>query len=109
MVYPGNIGQVFLNLIVNAAHAIGDVTGESGEKGRIGIETIQQGNEVVIAVTDNGAGIPDSIKNRIFDPFFTTKEVGKGSGQGLAIARTIIHDKHQGTLSCTSTPRQSTT
>ncbi|MBU0945399.1 MAG: PAS domain-containing protein [Proteobacteria bacterium] len=109
MVYPGDIGQVILNLIVNAAHAIGDATAESEEKGCIRIETCQQGNEIVITITDTGTGIPDSVKNRIFDPFFTTKEVGKGSGQGLAIARTIIHDKHQGTLACTSTSSKGTT
>ncbi|MBU1140268.1 MAG: HAMP domain-containing histidine kinase, partial [Proteobacteria bacterium] len=109
MVYPGDIGQVILNLIVNAAHAISDITGESGKKGCIRIETCHQGDKIAITVADTGTGIPDSIKNRIFDPFFTTKEVGRGSGQGLAIARTIIHDQHQGTLSYTSTPGQGTT
>lgn len=108
MIHPGDIGQVILNLIVNAAHAIADTTDKTGEKGLIRIESRQEDNGIVITIADTGGGIPDSVKNRIFDPFFTTKEVGKGSGQGLAISRTIIHDKHQGTLSFTSIPNQGT-
>ncbi len=107
--HPGDIGQVILNLVVNAAHAIADVVGSGDERGRITIETRTEDDEVVVSVVDTGKGIPDAIRNRIFDPFFTTKEVGLGSGQGLAIARTIIHDKHGGTISFTSTPGQGTT
>lgn len=107
--HPGDIGQVILNLVVNAAHAIAEIIEDGQDKGRITIETRQEGDEVLLSVTDTGKGIPDAIKNRIFDPFFTTKEVGLGSGQGLAIARTIIHDKHGGTISFTSTPGQGTT
>ncbi len=108
--HPGDIGQVILNLVVNAAHAIADISEKNGQdRGRITIETRQVEDQVVVSVTDTGKGIPDNIKNRIFDPFFTTKEVGLGSGQGLAIARTIIHDKHGGTISFTSTPGQGTT
>lgn len=107
--HPGDIGQVILNLVVNSAHAIADARGEEGgEKGRIDIQSSHQGDDVVITITDTGGGIPESVKNRIFDPFFTTKEVGTGSGQGLAISRTIIHDKHHGTLSFTSTPGEGT-
>jgi PAS domain S-box-containing protein len=109
--HPGDIGQVILNLVVNAAHAIADNdnTEENREPGLITIQTVLEGDEVVVTVSDTGKGIPETIKNRIFDPFFTTKEVGKGSGQGLAIARTIIQDKHHGTLTFVSTPGKGTT
>jgi len=91
------LNQVVLNLIVNAAHAIGDNTVE-GELGRITIRTRQVGDDAEIQVEDTGAGIPDHVRDRIFDPFFTTKEVGRGSGQGLAIAHSVVVDKHQGTI-----------
>jgi PAS domain S-box-containing protein len=97
--HPGDLNQVFLNILVNAAHAIGDVVRHSGQKGRIRITTRQDGDEVVIAISDTGPGIPEEIRDKIFDPFFTTKEVGKGTGQGLAIARSVVVDKHGGTLS----------
>jgi len=74
-----DINQVFLNLIVNAAHAIADVADERGGRGKITIATCQQGDDVVIEIGDNGCGIPQEIADRIFDPFFTTKEVGKGT------------------------------
>ena len=96
--HVGDLNQVFLNLIVNAAHAITDVVGDSGDKGTILLRTRQEGNTVSIEIKDTGCGIPDPLKDRIFDPFFTTKEVGKGSGQGLAIAHSIITEKHAGTL-----------
>ena len=94
------IGQVVLNLIVNAAHAISD-TLEHGKKeiGSIVVGLRRFGaNEVDIRITDNGAGIPASIHNKLFDPFFTTKGVGKGTGQGLAIAYSTVVDKHQGEI-----------
>jgi PAS domain S-box-containing protein len=94
----GDLNQVFLNLLVNAAHAIQDVVGTSGAKGKIGVKTWSEGAHAVIQISDSGAGIPASICHRIFDPFFTTKGVGKGTGQGLAIARTIVVDKHHGTI-----------
>jgi signal transduction histidine kinase len=94
----GEINQVFLNLIVNAAHAIGDAVGRTGRKGLISIRTRSDGRVVVISIEDNGTGIPESIRDRVFDPFFTTKPVGKGTGQGLAIARSIVVDKHGGKL-----------
>jgi signal transduction histidine kinase len=96
--YAGEINQVVLNLIVNAAHAIGDVVKGTPDKGRITIRTRVLDDLVEIAVGDTGKGIPVEVRSRIFDPFFTTKEVGKGTGQGLAIARTVIVDKHGGTL-----------
>jgi PAS domain S-box-containing protein len=91
------LNQVFLNLIVNAAHAIGDHA-SGGQRGKIRITTARQGDHVRIDVEDTGGGIPESIQDRIFEPFFTTKEVGKGTGQGLAIARSVVVDKHGGTL-----------
>jgi PAS domain S-box-containing protein len=95
----GDLNQVFLNLFVNAAHAIGDVVKNTGEKGRITVRTWQDGESVVVSVADTGTGIPERVRAKIFDPFFTTKEVGKGTGQGLALARAIVVDKHGGTLS----------
>jgi PAS domain S-box-containing protein len=96
---PSEINQVVLNLVVNAAHAIADQVGNSGQLGRITVSTRHEGGEAVILVEDSGAGIPEAIRSRIFDPFFTTKEVGRGSGQGLAIAHTVVVDKHGGSIS----------
>jgi len=97
--YPGELNQVYLNLIVNAAHAIGDkVDREKGEKGLITVATRLDGDWVEIRISDTGTGIPESVRERVFDPFFTTKEVGKGTGQGLAIARDVIVNKHGGTI-----------
>jgi signal transduction histidine kinase len=94
----GEINQVFLNLIVNAAHAIGDVVGSSGRKGLISIKTRSDERAVVVSIEDSGPGIPETIRGRVFDPFFTTKPVGRGTGQGLAIARSIVVDRHGGKL-----------
>jgi signal transduction histidine kinase len=96
--YAGEINQVVLNLIVNAAHAIGDVVKGTVEKGKIRVVTRVLGDQIEIAISDTGRGIPVEVRSRIFDPFFTTKDVGKGTGQGLAIARSVIVDKHGGTL-----------
>jgi PAS domain S-box-containing protein len=96
--HASEIGQVILNMLVNAAHAIGDVVKGSDRRGRITVSTAQQGDAVVITISDTGTGIPDAIQARIFDPFFTTKEVGKGTGQGLAIARSVIKDRHGGDI-----------
>ena len=93
----GNINQVILNLLVNAAHAISDVVGKTGARGRIRVSTYRQDDTIVLAIADDGTGIPEAIKQRIFDPFFTTKEVGRGTGQGLAISRSVI-ERHGGTL-----------
>jgi signal transduction histidine kinase len=102
MCHIGDLNQVFLSLIVNAAHAIAEVVGDSGTKGRITISTAVENGLAVVKIRDTGCGIPDNIRERIFEPFFTTKPVGKGSGQGLTIARSIIVDKHQGTIDCES-------
>ena len=94
------IGQVLLNLVVNAAHAIADtlVPGER-EKGRIVVSLKRAGEDAVdLSVSDDGAGIPDAIRTKVFDPFFTTKSVGKGTGQGLAIAYTTVVEKHKGKI-----------
>lgn len=90
--------QAMLNMIVNAAHAIGDMVKGTGQKGRITITTRSVGEWAEIRIADTGAGIPDAIRHRIFDPFFTTKGVGKGTGQGLAITRSVVVDKHRGQI-----------
>ena len=96
---PAELNQVILNMITNAAHAVGEVVGDgSDEKGLITISTLNKGDTVEIRISDTGAGIPLKIRDRVFDPFFTTKEVGKGTGQGLAISRSVIVDKHGGTV-----------
>ncbi|MFC1782992.1 sensor histidine kinase, partial [Planctomycetota bacterium] len=97
--YPGELNQVILNLIINAAHAINDVVGEASEgKGTIIISTRQDGDWVKICVGDTGTGIPKEIQSKVFEPFITTKEVGKGTGQGLAIAHSVIVNKHGGSI-----------
>lgn len=106
---PNELSQVVLNLVVNAAHAIGDVVKESGEKGTIRVRSFRDAQHAIIALSDTGTGIPEEIRPRIFDPFFTTKEVGRGSGQGLAIARNIIVDKHHGLLDFDTEPGKGTT
>ncbi len=100
--FPGELNQVFLNIIVNAAHAMEKMTFDKGDKGEIHIATRSNGNFVKIIFRDNGCGIPEEIQNRIFDPFFTTKDVGKGTGQGLSIAHTVITENHNGTITCDS-------
>ncbi|MBC8094820.1 MAG: PAS domain S-box protein [Akkermansiaceae bacterium] len=96
----GEFNQVILNLVVNAAHAIGDVVKKNPDgKGKITVATRREGEWVEIRVSDTGTGIPESARDRIFEPFFTTKEVGKGSGQGLAIVYGSIVKKHGGTVS----------
>jgi len=96
---PGEFNQVILNLIVNAAHAIGDVVKKGGpEKGLIRVRTRGFPGYAEIRIEDSGTGIPQDARARVFDPFFTTKEVGKGTGQGLAIARSVVVDKHGGSI-----------
>ncbi len=97
---PGACNQVFLNLIINAAHAIADKPGENAAgQEKITVTTRADGEWVEVRVSDTGTGIPDEYRGKVFDPFFTTKEVGRGTGQGLAIARSVLTDKHGGTLS----------
>ena len=95
----GELNQAFLNILVNAAHAISDRVKEGSiTKGAIRIKTEADNEGVMVRIEDTGGGIPDSIRNRIFDPFFTTKQIGKGTGQGLAIAYNVIVDKHRGKI-----------
>ncbi len=104
------IGQVILNLLVNAAQAISEKLGRNpeGVKGKITITTREKDNHAAIVIEDTGTGIPEEIRDKIFEPFFTTKEVGKGTGQGLSIARDIIVKKHGGTIEVDSTPGEGT-
>ena len=96
---PGEFNQVILNLIVNAVHAISDVVGKGGsEKGKIKVQTRNCAEWAEIRIQDTGTGIPEKARARVFDPFFTTKAIGKGTGQGLAIARSVVVDKHAGTI-----------
>ncbi len=96
------MGQVILNILVNAAHAVEERYGSNPETGVIKISTERTGDTVKVRLMDNGTGMPEDVKSRIFDPFFTTKEVGRGTGQGLAIAYDIIANKHGGKLECES-------
>ena len=107
--YPSELGQVILNLVVNAAHAIDEAEKPDGGKGEITIKTARRGEQVEIRISDNGPGIPANVQSKIFDPFFTTKSVGKGTGQGLAIARSVVVDKHHGDLRIEHTGPDGTT
>ena len=107
----GEINQVILNLIVNAAHAIEDKRRRDpeGPLGRIKIETAVKGEFAEIRISDTGGGIPLEVQHRLFEPFFTTKEVGRGTGQGLTLARTMIVDRHGGYVTFTSEVGKGTT
>ena len=97
--YVADLNQVFLNLLVNAAHAIRDVVGDgSARRGTIRIATRLDGDRIEIRISDTGSGIPEHVRGKIFDQFFTTKGVGRGTGLGLAIARAVVVEKHRGTL-----------
>jgi two-component system, NtrC family, sensor kinase len=107
--HGGALNQAFLNIIVNAAHAIGDRFKGTAVKGRIAIRTRFDGHAAEVRISDNGGGIPPAIQHRVFDPFFTTKDVGKGTGQGLAIARSVVVEKHGGDLTFETEAGQGTT
>lgn len=92
----GDINQVFLNLIVNASHAIAEK--HINTQGRITVSTEVKNDDVLIKIHDNGAGIPEHARDRIFEPFYTTKEVGRGTGQGLSLAYVVIVEKHKGKI-----------
>ncbi|MEN8189165.1 MAG: response regulator [Thermodesulfobacteriota bacterium] len=98
------MGQVILNMLVNGAHAIGARLGDNPEagKGLITIRTRLVGDTVHLTIADNGTGIPEEARPRIFDPFYTTKDVGKGTGQGLAISHDVISKKHDGHIDFTT-------
>ena len=108
--YPGQLNQVFMNILANAIDALEEVAASCTEQeqrenpGRITIRTsVLDSQWIKIAISDNGTGIPDSIQSRIFDPFFTTKPIGKGTGMGMSISYQIIVEKHGGKLECFST------
>ncbi|MBI2263570.1 MAG: GAF domain-containing protein [Armatimonadetes bacterium] len=109
-VVPGQISQVLANLLVNAKDAIVERTSADpgGDTGLITVRTGSLGGDVSLEVSDNGAGIPESILDRIFDPFFTTKDVGSGTGLGLWVSRGIVQ-KHGGTIQAESSPEGGTT
>ncbi len=107
---PGEINQVFLNLIVNAAQAIAEKYDRSEEKqGKILVRAVGMNDFVEVRIEDNGTGIPESIRHRVFDPFFTTKEVGKGTGQGLSLVHSIVVKKHGGEVDLETKPGEGTT
>jgi two-component system, NtrC family, sensor kinase len=105
----GDLNQVFLNLIVNAAQAIAEQPKPRGTMGLIRIRTRHDDGDIVIEVNDTGVGIAPEAQAMVFEPFFTTKAPGKGTGQGLAICRTIVVDRHGGDISFTSEPGRGTT
>ncbi|HYO18322.1 MAG TPA: ATP-binding protein [Dermatophilaceae bacterium] len=97
-----DLKQVFLNLVINASHAIADRAKVLPGQGTITVTSSRRGDWVVITIGDDGTGIPDDVADHIFEPFFTTKQVGRGSGQGLALAHSVIVDGHRGRLTFTS-------
>ena len=105
--YPGELNQVFVNILSNAIDAFEELFSENSEglkKPTISIGTEMRGEKVSIRIADNGPGIPEKFRQRLFDPFFTTKPVGKGTGLGLSISYQIVVEKHGGQLTCISTP-----
>ncbi|MDC5819182.1 MHYT domain-containing protein [Vibrio europaeus] len=108
--YRDEFNQVMLNFIINAAHAIEEKFGrQDGTLGTIKVSTHFEENTAQIRIQDNGTGIPKNIIDRIFDPFFTTKDVGKGTGQGLSLAYSVIVDLHKGAITTDSTVGEGTT
>ncbi len=109
--YEGEFKQVILNLLINAAQAIGEQRqrGRRTELGTIRIATRRGAREVTVTVADDGPGMTEAVAKRVFDPFFTTKDVGQGTGQGLTMAYAIIVGKHGGRLDVESTPDVGTT
>jgi two-component system NtrC family sensor kinase len=107
--FPNDLNQVFLNLIVNAAQAMEDRHRSGAPRGKLRVQTRVDGVYAVVSISDTGGGIPETIRDRVFDAFFTTKEVGRGTGQGLAIARSIVVDRHGGMLTFDSRIGEGTT
>jgi PAS domain S-box-containing protein len=103
------MGQVFLSILVNAGHAVADKVQGTHDKGYITVRTVVGDGVVEIIISDTGKGMDDELCGKIFDPFFTTKEVGRGTGQGLAIAYDIVVNKHHGEINVKSTPAVGTT
>jgi len=107
--FPDEINQVILNLVINSAHAIAEAPRAGQDKGLIRISSRRVDGAAQISVADSGCGIPEAIRSRVFDPFFTTKPVGKGTGQGLALAYAIITEHHGGTIALESEVGKGTT
>jgi PAS domain S-box-containing protein len=108
--HAGEFNQVILNLLINAAHAIAQAVGEGSQvKGKIVVTTVRDQDWAVISISDTGTGIPEALQSRVFEPFFTTKPVGKGTGQGLALAHTAIVRRHGGKIWVESVPGKGTT
>ncbi|MEO8845473.1 MAG: ATP-binding protein [Kofleriaceae bacterium] len=96
--FAGELNQAILNIVINASHAIADAVQGTSKRGKISIDVRQRDADVVIAIADTGRGIPEHVRPHIFEQFFTTKDIGKGTGQGLSLARTIVVDKHHGSI-----------
>jgi len=107
--FPGELSQCVVNLLVNAAHAVGDVVRGTQEKGRIVLSARAGGDQVEIRVSDTGTGIPPEVQPRIFEFLFTTKEFGKGTGQGLSLVQRVVRDHHRGEVSFETQMGQGTT
>jgi two-component system NtrC family sensor kinase len=109
--YEGELKQVVLNIIINAAHALGEQRerGEATGMGNIEVRTRREGETVRIEVEDDGPGMPDEVRARVFDPFFTTKPVGRGTGQGLSLAHSVVVQKHEGMIDIVTAPGQGAT
>ena len=109
-VVPGEFNQVILNIIVNAAHAIAETRRPDDMRmGSIRVSTRRERECAEIQISDDGCGMPESVRLRIFDPFFTTKPLGKGTGQGLSITHNVIVKKHHGSITVNSEPGRGTT
>jgi PAS domain S-box-containing protein len=108
--HPGELNQAFLNIIINAAHAIKDgLKDKEASKGEITISSKRIDDKIEISISDSGTGIPEDAKDKIFDPFFTTKEIGSGTGQGLFIAHSVVVEKHNGSVEVESEMGKGTT
>jgi two-component system, NtrC family, sensor kinase len=107
--YEGEFKQVILNMIVNAAQALGEVHTDGGRLGTIRVTSRRTADEMLITIADDGPGMDEKIRDRVFDPFFTTKDVGRGTGQGLTLAHQVIVGKHQGRIDLETAPGQGTT
>ena len=105
----GDLNQAILNVVMNAAHAITDAAETGRGRGTLTARTRTQDDAVLIEIQDTGNGIPADIADRVFDQFFTTKPVGVGTGQGLSLVHTLIHDRHHGTVTFTTEPGVGTT
>jgi signal transduction histidine kinase len=113
--YPAQLNQVFMNILVNAIDAIDEYNKErslediNNNPSTIRISTqVNDNNQVIIRIVDNGAGVSEEVSRRIFEPFFTTKPIGQGTGLGLSISYQIVVEKHAGRLECISVPNQGT-